>query len=81
MCERNIDWLRLAHTPPGDQTHNPDMCPDQESNWRPFALQADAQPAEPPRSEPPSLFVQANLAHSAVIPPSLSSSLSRHRCQ
>ena len=28
-------------------THNPDMCPEQESNWQPFSLQDDAQPTEP----------------------------------
>ena len=36
------------HAPPtGDQAHNPGMCPDWESNWRPFGLQADAQSTEP----------------------------------
>ena len=29
---RNIDRLPLAHSPTGDQTHNPGMCPDWESN-------------------------------------------------
>ena len=33
VCERNIDWLPLACALTRDQTHNPGMCPDQESNW------------------------------------------------
>ena len=41
----NIDWLPSPRLP--DQTTNPDMCSDQESNWRPFAFQDDAQPTEP----------------------------------
>ena len=34
--ERNIDQLPLTHSPTVDGPHNPGMCPDQESNWRPF---------------------------------------------
>ena len=30
--------------PSGDVAHNPGMCPDWESNWRPFGLQASAHP-------------------------------------
>ena len=30
--------------PTGDLAHNPGMCPDWESNQRPFDLQANAQP-------------------------------------
>lgn len=30
------------------------MCPDRESDWRPFALWDDAQPEEPRRSGLPS---------------------------
>ena len=38
----------VSHTPPtGDLTHNPGMCPDQESNQRPFGSQAYAQSTEP----------------------------------
>ena len=34
-------------TPPtGDLAHNPGMCPDWESNWQPFGLQAGAQSTE-----------------------------------
>ena len=37
-----------SHTPPtGDLTCNPDMCPDRESNRRPFSLQAGTQSTEP----------------------------------
>ena len=33
--------------PPGDLGHNPGMCPDWESNQRPFGSQASAQSTEP----------------------------------
>ena len=33
--------------PNWDWTCNPGMCPDWESNRRPFALQDDTQPTEP----------------------------------
>ena len=33
--------------PTGDLAHNPGMCPDWESNWRPFGLQAGSQSTEP----------------------------------
>ena len=37
-----------SHTPPtGDLARNPGMCPDWESNRRPFGSQAGAQSAEP----------------------------------
>ena len=37
-----------SHTPPtGDLAHNPGMCPDWESNQRPFRSQAGTQSAEP----------------------------------
>ena len=48
--ERNINRLSLTHAPARDQTHNPSMSPDWESNWRPFTLQDDAQPTEPHHS-------------------------------
>ena len=41
MCERNINWLPL------DLAHKPGICPDQESNQRPFNSQAGAQSTEP----------------------------------
>ena len=43
MWERNIDRLPLAHAPTGDWPCNPGMCPEQELNQQPFALQNDAQ--------------------------------------
>ena len=50
MRQRNSTWLPLAYIPTRFQTCNPGMCPDWESNWRPFALQDDAQAAEPHQS-------------------------------
>ena len=36
-----------SYAPPtGDLAHNPGMCPDWESNWRPFGLQAHTQSTE-----------------------------------
>ena len=50
--ERNV-YVREKHQsvaprtmPNWDRTHNPSMCPDQESNQWPLALQDDTQPAE-----------------------------------
>ena len=46
--ERNINvWLPLKCPPPRDLAHNPGMCPDGESNWRPFGSKACAQSTEP----------------------------------
>ena len=46
--ERNINvWLPLAHPLLGDLFCNPGMCPDWESNQRPFGLQVSAQSTEP----------------------------------
>ena len=36
----------------GDLAHNPGMCPDWESNQRPFDSQAGTQSAEPGRPGP-----------------------------
>ena len=36
----------LSNTPPGDLARNLGMCPDWESNWRPFGLQAHSQSTE-----------------------------------
>ena len=33
--------------PTGDLARNPGMCPDWESNWRPFGSQASTQSTEP----------------------------------
>ena len=38
-------WLPLAHAPTGNHTHNPDMCPDWESNQQPLGLRDNTQPA------------------------------------
>ena len=46
MCERNIDWLPLAHPQTGDLACNPGMCPSWESNQQPFGLQDSAQSTE-----------------------------------
>ena len=41
----------------GDLAHNPGMCPDWESNQRPFGLQAGMQSTEPHQPGPkPSIF-------------------------
>ena len=48
--ERITDRLPLVHAPTGDQTCNPGLRASWELNWRPFALQDDAQPTEPHRS-------------------------------
>ena len=52
MCKRHIYHLFVAsHRPPtGDLAHNPGMCPDWESNLRPFHLQVSAQSTEPHQS-------------------------------
>ena len=47
--ERNI-------SPDGDQSCNPDMCPDWESNQQPFTLQDNAQSTEPHQSGPGSFY-------------------------
>ena len=39
----------LSWTPTGDLACNPGMCPDWESNWRPFGSQAGTQSPEPPQ--------------------------------
>ena len=36
----------------GDLAQNPGMCPDWESNWRPFALQFGAQSTKPHQPRP-----------------------------
>ena len=37
-------------SPTGDLACNPGTCPDWESNWRPFGLQASTQSMEPPQA-------------------------------
>ena len=37
-----------SHTPPTrDVAYNSGMCPDWESNWRPFGLQVSTEPHQP----------------------------------
>ena len=48
-CERETSvtcQLPFRCTPTRNQTHNPGMCPDRESNLQPFTFQDDAQPTE-----------------------------------
>ena len=56
MWERNIHWLPLAHALTGDWAHNPGLCPDWESNQRPFALWDDAQPTQPHQAGPVQIY-------------------------
>ena len=44
--------------PPRDPACNPDMCPDWESNLRPFGVQAGAQSTEPHQPGPDIFFVR-----------------------
>lgn len=37
----------LSYAPKLDETHNPGLCPDRESNRQPFGTQDDAQSTEP----------------------------------
>ena len=49
-------WSSASHMPPtGDLACNPGMCPDQESNPRPFGLQVGTQSIEP---QQPGLILQ-----------------------
>ena len=46
--ERNISvWLPLICKPTGDLACNPGMCPDWESNHRPFGFQDGTPSTEP----------------------------------
>ena len=46
--ERNISvCLPLTGPTPGNLAHNPGMCPDRESNQRPFGSQDGAQSTKP----------------------------------
>ena len=44
---RNIHQLNLVHAPTGEQTCNLGMCPDWESNQRPFTFWDDPKLTEP----------------------------------
>ena len=41
----------LSHAPHWDLACSPDMCPDWESNRRPFGLQSSTQSTEPHRAD------------------------------
>ena len=57
-------FVVASHEPPtGDLTRNPGMCPDWESNGRPFGSQSGAQSTEPPK---PGLFF-LNLYHDNLV--------------
>ena len=50
-----------THAPPTrDLAHNPGMCPDWESNRRPFGSQAGSQSTEPPQPGPFIFFLPSN---------------------
>ena len=66
MHERNIDWLPFALA--GDQTHNIGMCPDQESNQRPFSLWDDTQPTVHTSQGSSSTFYYNILAPERILP-------------
>ena len=41
-------YVVAFHAPlTGDLAYNPGLCPDWESNWQPFGLQAHVQSTEP----------------------------------
>ena len=51
-----------SHTPlTGDLVRNPGMCPDWESNRRPFGSQASTQSTEP--HQPGQVFISINTYH------------------
>ena len=45
--ERHQCVVACRTSPTGDLAHKPGMCPDWESNQRPFGLQPGAQSTEP----------------------------------
>ena len=70
--ERNINVQEIhqsvaSHMPPaGDLARSPGMCPDWESNQRPFALQAGTQSTEP--HQPGPYFHLFNIDSSMFLP-------------
>ena len=59
MRKRNISVAYSRAPPTGDLAHNPGMCPDWESNPRPFGSQARAQS---PELHQPGLFLGESYA-------------------
>ena len=47
MQEKHLSIFCLSLFPTGDLAHNPGMCHDWESNWRPLGSQANTQSTEP----------------------------------
>ena len=68
--------------PTGDLAHNPGMCPDWESNRRPFGSKSGTQSTEPhkPGQVPKILFSQLykNPFQTSLVHPSLSQSMSNN---
>ena len=56
QCERETDWMPLVCAPTGDRTHNLGVCPDGESNLRPFALRNHA--TQPSHADQGKLFFE-----------------------
>ena len=54
-------------SPTGDMACNPGMCPDWESNWWPFSLQASAQSTEPHQPGQIPLFNGKSIKCSSVL--------------
>ena len=70
--EKEREWekhqcvVASGEPPTGDLARNPGMCPDWESNWRPFGLQASAQSTEPHQ---PGLSILLYVCVPSVCPP------------
>ena len=47
MCKTYYQSVASRTAPARDLTCNPVMCPDWESNWQRFSLQASTQSSEP----------------------------------
>ena len=56
-----------SHAPPtGDPAHNPGMCPDWESNQRPFGSQAGAQSTQPHQPGKIQQYIKKIIHHDQV---------------
>ena len=67
MCERDRVASRMP--PFGNVARNPGMCPDWESNPRPFSLQGNAQSTEPHQLGPGSLVFKGKFKLNPVFYP------------
>ena len=61
MWVRNINLVPLVCALTRDRTHKLGLCPDWESNHRPFALPDEAQPTEPHWSGPRYILISAHI--------------------